>query len=177
MRKILINIILILVAFVLYYLQLDFFDWFTIAGIKPNLFIIFVLFIGLFGNGSMGTIYGAIIGLFLDFIFQEKVGINVLGLSLIGFLAIGFDKNFSKDSRMTIMLMVLGATIIFEVLSYFLNYVLYATNLDLLIFIKLLLIETIYNVIITIIIYPILQKFGYYMENEYAGNRILTRYF
>ena len=177
MKKILINVILIFVTFLIYYLQLNFFNWFTIAGVKPNLFIILILFIGLFGNGSMGTVYGAIIGLFLDYIFAEKVGINIIGLALIGFLASIFDKNFSKDSRITIMFMVLGSTLIYEILSYFLNYLIYSINIDNLIFIKTLTIETIYNLIITIIIYPIIQKFGYYIENEYSGSKILTRYF
>ena len=31
--------------------------------------------------------------------------------------------------------------------------------------------------IIVIILYPLIQKFGYSIENEYKGNKILTRYF
>ena len=31
--------------------------------------------------------------------------------------------------------------------------------------------------IITIILYPLIQKFGYAIEEEYKGNKILTRYF
>ena len=26
-------------------------------------------------------------------------------------------------------------------------------------------------------LYPLIQKFGYYIENTYTGNKILTRYF
>ena len=43
---------------------------------------------------------------------------------------------------------------------------------------KLILVdEVIYNMIITIILYSPIQKFGYYIENEYKGNKILTKYF
>ena len=143
----------------------------------PNLFVILVLFIGLFASRTMGTVYGVSIGIVLDFLLGSKVGICAVALGLIGFLAAVFDKNFSKDSRMTIMFMVSGATIIFEILNYFLNYVFLSTNIEIFNFIIILFIETIYNIIITIILYPLIQKFGYYIENEYKGNKILTRYF
>ena len=177
MKKTIINVSLILTAILIYILQANFFSWFNIAGIMPNLFVIFILFIGLFGNRTMGTIYGLVVGLFLDFIIGTRVGINSIGLGLIGFLAAIFDKNFSKDSRMTIMFMVLGATVIVESLVYFLNYVFLSINIEIINFIKILIVEIIYNLILTIIIYPLIQKFGYYIENEYKGNRILTRYF
>ena len=177
MKKAIINLSLILIGFILYFLQANFFSWFTIGGIKPNLFVIYILFIGLFGNRIMGIIYGAIWGIFLDLLYETNVGINLTGLVLIGLLAILFNKNFSKDSRITIMFMVFGTTIIFEVLTYFIKYVLYATNIEILKFIEILVIEIIYNILITIIIYPLMQKFGYYIENTYKGNKILTRYF
>lgn len=177
MKKFLINVTLIVIGFIIYFLQSNFFSWFTIAGIKPNLFVIYILFIGLFGSRSMGIVYGSITGIFLDFIFEEKIGANLFGLAIIGIIATLFDKNFSKDSRITIMFMVFGTTIFFEIVSYFINYVLYSANVEIFNFIKILLIEVIYNILITIIIYPLMQKFGYYIENEYKGNRILTRYF
>ena len=86
-------------------------------------------------------------------------------------------KNFSKDSRITIMFMVFGTTIIFEVITYFINYIIYSINVEILSFIKILVVEVIYNILVTIIMYPAIQKFGYYIENEYKGNKILTRYF
>ena len=177
MTKFLINIILILISFFIYFLQSNFFSWFNIAGVKPNLFVIYILFIGLFGNKTMGTIYGVTVGIMLDYLLEEKVGANLIGLAAIGFLATVFDRNFSKDSRMTIMFMVFGSTIIFEVITYITKYILYAANIEIANFIIILLIEVFYNILITIIIYPILQKFGYYIENEYKGNKILTRYF
>ena len=177
MKKVVINVILILIALIIYILQANFFSWFTIAGIMPNLFVILVLFIGLFSRKSMGAIYGIIIGMLLDSIIGTKIGINAIGLGLVGFLAAVFDKNFSKDSRMTIMVMVMVATASFETLIYIINYMVLATNVEILNFIKILAIEVIYNVILTIILYPLIQKFGYYIENEYKENKILTRYF
>lgn len=143
----------------------------------PNLFVLFVLFVGLFTNKFLGTVYGAIIGAILDILFRDKIGISMIALGLVGFLATLFNKNFSKDSRITIMLMVSGLTVIYEVIVYFASYFVLGTSIEIWSFIKILILEVIFNLFITIIIYPLFQKFGYYIENEFKGNRILTRYF
>ena len=109
--------------------------------------------------------------------FFTWFSIASIGLGIIGFVAALFDKNFSKDSRMTIMVMVVVATAIFEILSYTLNYMMADLNVEMINFIKILATELLYNLILTIIFYPAMQKFGYYIENEYKGNKILTRYF
>ena len=143
----------------------------------PNLFVIYVLFIGLFASRTVGTIYGVVTGLILDFLLGQQIGINAVTLGLIGFLAGVFDKNFSKDSRMTIMLMVFGSTFLVEVLNYLLDYMFLSINVEIVSFLIILVIEIIYNLILTIILYPLMQKAGYYIENEYKGNKILTRSF
>lgn len=75
------------------------------------------------------------------------------------------------------MLMVLGATVVVEVLDYLLTYMFVGINVEIFNFVKILVIEVLFNIILTIIIYPLIQKFGYDIENEYKGNKILTRYF
>lgn len=177
MKKFIINILLIISLLIIYFLQSNLFNWFTISGIMPNLFIIFVLFVGLFTNRITGIIYGGVLGIILDLVIGIQVGVNAVAYGIIGFLSATFDKNFSKDSRATIMFMVLGTTIIFEIITYVLNNIILDRNLEIFNFVKILSIEVIYNLIITIIIYPLIQKLGYSIENEYKGNRILTRYF
>ncbi|MCL2355247.1 MAG: hypothetical protein FWC68_05230 [Oscillospiraceae bacterium] len=58
MKKAVCIICIYIIFIITYILQTNFFSWFTIAGIQPNLFIILALFVGLF----MGEIYGATIG-------------------------------------------------------------------------------------------------------------------
>ena len=99
MKKVVINIALVLLIFVCYFLQSNFFSWFTIAGVSPNLFVIFIVFVGLFGNKFMGVTYGLFLGFFLDYLFRSKVGISAIGLALIGILAKVFDKNFLQNLR------------------------------------------------------------------------------
>ena len=75
------------------------------------------------------------------------------------------------------MLMVFGSTLLVEVLNYLLKYIFLVINVEIVNFLRILAIEIVYNLILAIILYPLIQKAGYYIENEYKGNKILTRYF
>lgn len=177
MKKVLINIILIFTFLVIYFLQSNLFTWFKIAGVMPNMFIILVLFIGLYAHKHMGVIYGVIFGLLIDLFISKKVGITAIMLGTIGLMGTILDKNFSKENRITIILMVTIATLVFEIGAYILGFFIYKTDIQVLVFIQILLIECVYNALITIILYPIIQIFGNKIEEEYKGNKILTRYF
>ena len=148
MNKMLAIICLILAFFLIYFLQSNFFTWFTMAGIMPNLYIIFILFIGLFARKKIGLILGVVFGLYLDIVLGKTVGTSSLFLGVIGILGEILSKNFSKDSRFTIMLMVIGSTIIYESMAYALNIIRTDAVLEIFSFIKILIIETFFNSII-----------------------------
>ena len=72
MKKTITIICIFLVFILIYFIQTNFFSWFTIAGVKPNLFIIFALFLGLFMGQTYGAIIGSILGIILD-LFIGKI--------------------------------------------------------------------------------------------------------
>ena len=121
MRKTVIALGLILIFFIVFFLQANIFSSFTIAGITPNLFVIYVLFIGLFANQFFGISLGVLFGLILDFVYGKVIGTTAVMLCVIGYLGSYFDKNFSKENKLTIIMMVAGATVIYEFGLYFLN--------------------------------------------------------
>ena len=86
MKKILAIIILFITFILLYFLQANFFSWFNIAGIKPNLFIIFSLFIGLFLGKIYGISAGVTTGILIDLFIGKKIGVNGIVLGVAGFL-------------------------------------------------------------------------------------------
>ena len=96
---------------------------------------------------------------------------------LVAIIANYFDKNFSKESKLTIMIMVAGMTIICETANYFLNILILEMTAEVQAFIKILLIEVLYNMILTIIFYGGILKLGYILEREFKQKNILTRYF
>ena len=177
LRKVISIIVLIITFFLLYFLQSNFFTWFTIGGIQPNLFIIYVLMIGLFAGKKLGIVLGIIFGFYIDVIIGRQIGISRIMLGIIGLLGEYLDKNFSKESRVTIMLMMAASTVIYEVGCYIFNLITLDMNLEIISFIRILCLEVIYNLILVIILYPLIQKLGHALEEVFKTKNILTRYF
>ena len=73
--------------------------------------------------------------------------------------------------------MVAGSTIIFETIVYIYTIARNQIPLQLFGFVKILLIEVVFNVLLTIILYPLIKKLGYSLENIFKKKRALTRYF
>ena len=120
---------------------------------------------------------GIIFGIFIDIWIGKTLGITSIALALIGVISGILDKTFSKDSRLIVLIMGIICTIIYEIAVYIMQYIVIGINLEIFQFIKTLLIEVIYNIIIIIILYPLMKFTGYEIENEIKGDRILTRYF
>lgn len=126
---------------------------------------------------KLGGISGLIIGIILDFLIGKSVGYTGLFLGIVGLLGEYFDKNFSKESRLAIILMSGGSTILYEIGMYVVNILKYSVEIEMIPFLIILTVETIFNILIVMILYPGIRKLGYYIESIYKGNKILTRYF
>ena len=167
MKKTLSIILILITFFVIYFLQINLFSWFNIYGVSPNLFIILVLIIGLFIGKKVGLALGIVLGLYIDVVNGKIFGQVALMLGIVGLLGEYLDKSFSKESRITLMLMVASTTIIYEVGIYIINIIKLNSSIELALFLKILAIETIYNTIITIIMYPIIQRLGEKLESTF----------
>jgi len=78
---------------------------------------------------------------------------------------------------MTIMVIVMGMTIVYEFILYLLQIILLAVKIDILPFLKIVGIEMLYNMMIVIIIYPIIQSLGKLIERVFKEKKTLTKYF
>ncbi len=169
--------IIILLFLIIYFFQINFFSWFTIRGIMPNLFVLLALFLGLFTGKKIGGFFSLFFGIILDILIGRSIGFTGIFLGIIGLLGEYFDKNFSKDSRVTIILMTVGSTILFEVCMYIVNIIKFKIEIEILPFLITLSLEVIYNTFLVIILYPGIKKLGYYLENILKNKKLLTRYF
>lgn len=163
----------ILIFFIIYFLQSNFFIWFNIAGVMPNLFIILVMMLGLFMKKKSGFTFGIIFGLLLDLFIGIRLGINAISLSVVGLASEVLDKNFSKDNRITVMFLTCILTLVAETIVYILQILLCKASLQVLEFTKVAIIEVIYNVILVAIIYPFLLSFGSKIENDFTNKSFL----
>ena len=164
---------IILIFFIIYFLQSNFFTRFNIAGVMPNLFVILIMIIGLFIKKKAGFFWGLIFGLLIDLFIGARIGINAIALGSVGLASELLDKNFSKDNRITVMFLTSILTFFSEVIIYIIQIVFLGANLQIFRFIKVILIEVIYNAIIIAIIYPFVLSFGSKIENDFTNNSFL----
>ena len=75
------------------------------------------------------------------------------------------------------MLMTMGATFVYEVLIYIIRIIMYDTTIEIFPFIEILLLEIIYNAILTIILYPILKSAGIYLWQNFTKIKGFTGYY
>ena len=177
MKKFGVIISIIAIYFFTYFLQVNFFNWFTIDGVSPNLFILLVLLIGMFVNSKVGAILGFFLGLYTDFLFSNSIGISAILFAILGFCGEFLEKRFSRDSKLTIVLISSIATLFYEILFFIVRIVIYSANINIISFVYTLGIEIIYNAFLVIILYPLIHKFGLYVESVFKNNKIPTRYF
>ena len=177
MKRTLVITVFFIVFLFIYFLQSNFFTWYNIAGIKPNLFIIFTLFIGLFIGKTYGVSLGIAFGILLDLFIGKRIGLNAIILGVCGLLGGVLDKSFSKESRMNFMAMSILATIICELISYILQIVILRADVALMQFLKIIIVEAIYNAILVIILYPLIQKIGNKTEEIFTERKSIMRYY
>ncbi len=75
------------------------------------------------------------------------------------------------------MLITAEATFICEIISYLMQIALFKMPIQILAFIKIIVIELLYNLLIIIIIYPLIEKTGEILTRIFKEKNILTRYY
>lgn len=164
---------IILNFFIIYFLQSNFFTWFNIAGIMPNLFVVLIMVIGLFIKKKAGFIFGILFGLLMDLFIGVRIGVNAIALGSVGLASELLDKNLSKDNRITIMFLTSILTVFSATITYALQVVLCGANLQIFELLKIVLIEVFYNAVLIAIIYPFILSFGTKIENDFTNNSFL----
>lgn len=175
MKKTIDIIIIVLTFLFIYFLQVNFFTWFNIAGIMPNLFVPLITMIGMFLKKDFGFFFGVVFGLLLDFFIGIRVGIYSIALGLVGLISGLLEKSFSKDSKITVIIITLILTAIFETIVYILNIIFVGVpNVDIINFLSIVLVECFYNTILIIILYPLFSKFGSKLEEDFINKSFLN---
>lgn len=140
----------------------------------PNLFVALIMLISLFMKKKSGFIFGVLFGLLLDLFVGIRIGINAISLGIVGLLTEILDKNFSKDNRITVMFLISVLTIIAEVIVYILQVLFLDANIQIYEFIKIIMIEVLYNAMLMALFYPAFFTFGNKLEEDFMNNTFLN---
>lgn len=177
MKKFKSFLILLLLFLIIYLLQFNFFTWFNIRGIMPNLFVVFTLFVGIFIGQRIGIAVGLFVGIVIDVIIGKQVGFTGIALGIVGYVGELLDKNFDKNNLLTLLAMVAIVTFGYELVNMFYIIVRNGLNFNIFIFLVMIVVEVLFNVLLVMIFYPLIKKIGHYFEEVFKVKRVLTRYY
>ena len=96
---------------------------------------------------------------------------------MVGYSSTILENRFSSDSKITILIMQSIVTAIYEFVLAGYRALFIHAYIDILPFIYILAIEILFNALVIIILYPLIQRFGFYLESVFNKKEMLTRYF
>ncbi len=64
-----------------------------------------------------------------------------------------------------------------ELISYIFQAIIFKWSIEIFAFVRIVLLEILFNSMLIIIIYPIIEKTGILLERLFTENKILTRYY
>ncbi len=177
MKRVAIIILFFVIFFIIFFLQSNFFNWYNLGGVKPNLFIIQAMFIGLY----LGRIYGFSLGLFFGFLLDlfvgKRIGINSIMLGMAGIIGGNLNRSFARDNRITFIIMTILITFFCEIINYTMQIILMNADPNFIEFMKIVGVEAIYNGILITGLYDIIQKLGEKTEVIFSENKSYMKYY
>ena len=139
-------------------LQSTLFQQIEIYGVAPNTALILVISFAIYSGRNKGAGIGFFVGILQDIIFGRTIGLNALVFMIIGYLIGLMDQKIFKDNLLIPFIFTALTTIIYEMINLLLIFLL-GYRIELLNIIKkMLIIEVIYNSIISLIIHYYISK-------------------
>ncbi|HEY8362705.1 MAG TPA: rod shape-determining protein MreD [Tissierellaceae bacterium] len=151
-------VIFILAILISFVLQTAVFPYIRIFGVEPNIALLVVISIAIFKGRFYGAFLGLIVGLIQDVLFSPVIGVNAFILFFAGyFVGLIENKLIKENIFIPIILSILG-TIYYNFLYYVFMFFL-SKNISFLSFTNdILLVEIIYNGVLSIPTYKIFSK-------------------
>lgn len=164
MKRIICSFIMMII---LYLIQTTIFNKIAIAGIKPNVVIILVVFIGYKYGKIPGMIMGFFMGLFLDLTEADYVGYYAVIYLTIGYLMGFVNKLYNGDFNL-IPVGLIGVSDLMLNFMIFITGFLLRNRLDLPYYvIRIILPEAVYTMIVAALFYRIID--AVYLKLEAIG--------
>ena len=169
MKKVISIILTFLIIIVLILMQSNILNNIPLYGIIPNLGIVFISIIGILSGEKVGALVGATYGLLADCYFERTVGLYFGLFILLGYIAGKVQNKIAKDNRWGYIVLIVVATIIFELIRFNLGLIFLHYEFELLYLIKVIVIEIVYNMFLTFIFYRPFMFWGDVLNRSRKG--------
>jgi rod shape-determining protein MreD len=138
--------------------QLLFLDYIKIAGAKPDIFVLLVVFFAIFFGPGAGAEAGLVSGLFKDIYSLDIFGVNSVLLSLTGLIAGMLSPKLFRESKLIQLPLVFVFSVLYMTIHCFISSLIskttYVTLPDYLY--GLILPSSFYTAVLSLFLYPIL---------------------
>ncbi len=162
LRKIIVTIF-ILLCFIL---QCSVFNHLSFAGIIPNLMIILTSSFGFMKGEKTGMIIGLFCGLLSDIFFGDVLGFYALVLMYIGFFNGKFSRIFYPEDIKLPLALITVSDISYGFICYVFLFLLRGQLSLPYYFVKIILPEGIYTIVVTMFLYPVILKINSLLETR-----------
>lgn len=149
---------LFILTFVFAVLQTTVIDAISIFGVIPNLLVTAVICYSLMRGDLRAIIFGAIIGIVLDFLSGKIVGMNLILCTLTAFLSASLYESLFNNNSFVAAVFVLWISFLYEFLIYVFYFLFWGESAFLFAVFKVVLPCAFYNALCTFFIYPIMRK-------------------
>lgn len=160
MRKIVVTIF-ILLCFIL---QCSVFGSLAFAGIIPNLMIILTSSFGFMRGEKDGLVIGFVSGLLIDIFFGEFLGLHALIMMYIGYLNGKFSMTFYPEDIKLPLALITVSDLTYGILCYVFLFLLRGKLHFSYYFVRVILPEMLYTVVVTMLLYPLILKCNVWLE-------------
>ena len=150
--------VIILTILINFILETTIIPYFRVFQVVPNTALIIVVVLAILNGKTMGAIVGLIVGLLQDIMFSPVLGINSFIYFFIGYLVGIAETKLSKDNILLPILMTLLITFGYHLTYYFFMYFFNYTTSLLRLLKDVVLIEGIYNIIVSVPVFKLLSK-------------------
>lgn len=158
------NFAIVIYIFVCFVLQSTLFKRLSFGGISPNLLIIITAAFGFMYGRKCGLLVGFFCGLLIDIFYGDVLGFFAMIYMYIGFANGIFRSIFYKEDIKLPLALITASDLLYGIVTYLLLFLL-RSRLDLsYYFIHIILPETVYTIVVSILLYPLLLATNKYLD-------------
>ena len=162
-RRVIVTAVILLAA---YLLQTAVFPALEIAGVKPNFMLIVTASFGFMRGSREGMLAGFVSGLMIDIQYGDMIGFYALIYLIAGYLNGIFEQIYFDEDIKLPLLLIAGSDLLYGAAVYFLTFLPRSDFNFLYYLIRIIIPETIYTIVMTLVVYPLLLAVNQRLEAE-----------
>jgi len=161
MKKFFVGVLTIIILLLFIWMQAYIFNYFSLFGVIPNIGIILIISISMCAGKNIGAFSGLVYGALFDIAFENTFGVYTFLFGSLGYLVGLLKGELALDNQLSISLIVTISTIIIEIINLiFLNFKNAFFDVSYLYIFKVISLEVIYNIFLTVVMYKPLMILG-----------------